>query len=803
MGRHHEATRAVLAAVLGAGALVLGAASGCGREDRVQPPPTAQTGEFLAEPAPPRPVKLDLVADLPDAWVGYGNAAHILDKKLDDQFSQGWYAVQDQGPEKRSIWSRGQRSVIEITVIDPRAQVLELDLEPAPGEGKLPHQSLRLFWNDHELGRFTLDWKRQILRVKLPAEMQRTGLNRLTFSPLYWISPLASRSTFDPRPVAFQLRGVRFAGTGVAGSESTTWLEVSSEGERIEQPANSMIVWHYALPNDPQFHVTLRWDLPPETQGLLWQWVLQDSEGDEKVLAERSPSGLGQESLTLDLSAYAGQMVGLQSVFSSAGNDAGSAGITLEAPSIQGDEASPTRVAAPRQPYNVLVVLFDTLRPDHLEPYGSTSVSTPALKKFAATGFTFEEAHANASWTRPSIASLWTGLHPSGHRLAGRLEVLPESVPYLPEILSEAGYLTLSISNNAYFSSDFGFDRGFSELYPYFSARKKVLHESPSPEEQAERVWQQFLGPSFENPEGQPVFAVLHEIDPHSPYEAPDSFSAPYALDYAGNIDGWQHALKEHLLVLKAVNNYGDWLSPADKEQMRALYKGEVSFVDAYFGALLKHLEQAELRENTLVVFLSDHGEQLFDHGAWGHGSSVYQEELKIPLIFSLPGVIPNSKRSSALVEGVDLLPTLLDLLGLPEADSAAGRSLLPILLGDPAAPAPESPIYSWSNVRVPREDAIYFDSEKLISVRLGRWKLERTTRKRGSLYHSYQLFDLESDPGETVDLWFREPVVGHTLRQSLEKKIRRDATLVTPAPKIEPLKRRVEENLRALGYVE
>lgn len=799
MNREEKADRGLAGSILSAGLLVFLMAAGCDQGD-LGPP---------AAPAPPLPVQLDLVADLPEAWVGYGNADHILDRRLRDQFTQGWYAVQDQGKDKRSVWSRGERSVIEITVLDPRERLLEIEIEPAPGEEKLPHQSIRLFWNNHELGRFKLEWARQTLRIKLPAAMQRFGLNRLTFSPLYWISPLTSRTALDPRPVAFQLYGVRFAGAEKDQAESRLSSELIADGERIEQPVNSMIAWHYLLPSDPRLLVNISWDLPPEEKGLVWRCVIQNSTGEEHVLAERSPSGRGEENLSLDLAPYAGEMVGLEFLLSSTSPGDPSASITLDSPVIEGTQASSASAPVPRKPYNVLVVLFDTLRADHLEPYGSTSVRTPELKHFASTGFTFEQAHANASWTRPSIASLWTGLHPSGHRLAGRLEVLPESIPYLPEILSDDGYLTISVSNNAYFSSDFGFDRGYSKLLPYFKARRKVLKQFPSPEEQAERVWQQFLAPSFDNPEGQPVFALLHEIDPHSPYEAPERFSAPYRRDYSGNVDGWQHSIQEHLLVIRAINDYGDWLSPEDKKQMQSLYKGEVSFVDAYFGALVGHLERAGLRENTLVVFLSDHGEQLFDHGAWGHGSSVYQEELRIPLIFSLPGVIPESKSSNALVQGVDLLPTLLDLLGIPEPAGVAGRSLLPIIFGTETPALSQAPIYAWSNIRLPGADAIYFNSERLTSVRQGRWKLVRTTRKRKSiyntyqLYHTYQLFDLDSDPGEEVDLWFRQPVIGHTLRQSLETKIRRDSSIVAPAPKAKPLGAEVEENLRALGYVE
>jgi hypothetical protein len=132
-----------------------------------------------------------------------------------------------------------------------------------------------------------------------------------------------------------------------------------------------------------------------------------------------------------------------------------------------------------------------------------------------------------------------------------------------------------------------------------------------------------------------------------------------------------------------------------------------------------------------------------------------------------------------------------------------SGQSLLPVILGPAGSPGPEVPIYSWSNISIPKQGAAYFGSEKLVSVRLGRWKLARTTRKRGTPYHTYQLFDLEKDAGEQNDIWFRQTVVGHTLRQLLENKIRQDEGIVDPSPLTEPIDEEVEQNLRALGYIE
>jgi arylsulfatase A-like enzyme len=394
-------------------------------------------------------------------------------------------------------------------------------------------------------------------------------------------------------------------------------------------------------------------------------------------------------------------------------------------------------------------------------------------------------------------------MHPSAHKVLAAKSVLPDGVPYLPVLFSDAGYRTLAVSNNAHFSARYGFGRGFGEMFDYYLERQAVLIDYPSAKAQAEQVWNRFLGPAFQASGEEPVFAVLHEIDPHSPYQAPAPYSNLYDFGYSGNIDGWEKRFSEHLLVFRLINDYGSWVSEEDKDQLRSLYKAEVSFVDEYFGALLEKLDESGRRDSTLIVFLSDHGEQLFEHDLWGHGNSLYQEELQVPLIFSLPGVLPEGGRSRALVQLADVAPTLLDLAGIQKPKGLQGRSLVPDMLGSPGVPAFPPPIFSWSNLTIYADAVNFYRSKKSLSVRLGRWKLLRTSRRKGQVHVEYELYDLENDPGEERDRWAEERVVGHTLRQLIEAKTERDRLLDFPSEPISEMDGGVLESLRELGYVE
>lgn len=764
------------------------------------------------------PVAHDLAADLPFAWSGaQGQGVDVAAPGAQRQLTQGWYRIQRPKKEEASVWSKGRSSVVELSITQPSDRRLELDLAPLQAPDHLPRQTLRLVWNGHDLGVHPLAWERQVLAVDVPASAQRRGLNRLEILPLWWVSPASVHVALSLRPAAFQLFGVRWAGAAGEGvaADATAAAAPRLEDGRMLQAPGSTITWHYVLPEAPRLRGRVHWTGPPDERDVRWTLSWVAATGEERVLASHGAAelgGAGGVDLDLDLGARAGESVALVSSLlgpspAAASEDAEGGRLVWERARLEGTRSVWVADAGGlRGRYNVLFVLFDTLRADHVAPYGSGAVRTPTLARLAETGFTFENAFANASWTRPSVVSLWTGLRPSAHRVVEPTTLVPEAAPYLPALLKQAGYVTLAVSNNAHFSPSFGFGRGYDRIVEYYRDRPRVLEQLPDPAAQADHVWSRYLGPAFESRGDRPVLAVLHEIDPHSPYEAPAPYAELYGFGYRGNIDGWNTGdFNEGLRMLRAVNEYGPWLEQADLRQMRAQYAAEVTFMDDYLARLLGHLETAGLREETLVVFLSDHGEQFYEHGAWGHGTSLYEEELRVPLIFSLPGVLPAGGRSRAHAQLIDVTPTVLDLLGLERPALVQGRSLLPDMLGG-SAELEGGALTTWarSNFTIHGRGTRFASSEEWQSVRHGDWKLLRHTQRRGGhAFHEYELYDLSRDPEEVLDRWGMEPVIGHALRQLLETRIERDAALDLEAGTSEQMDPDVLQNLRELGYVE
>lgn len=748
------------------------------------------------------PVEHELATDLASVWIDHEFVR--LDPTLRNQrrFTRGWHRPR-MVRQVPVIEATGRVSVIELPIVEIAPRRIALDVRPINAPKVLPKQVLRVLFNGHELGRYVLAWEGETLDIEVPEDVQQIGLNRLRFEPLYWTSPAAAGASTDDRPVSFELNELRVSGGASEDSRPAPSMRLHPEG--VAQDPGAIFAWHLQAPDDARLRATLAWRGDPTPDGRL-RVVLKTPGGEPVTIVDTALSALAANAadsvIDLDLSQHAGEFLGIHAAVSSSS----SGQVVWQAAKVTGTRLSRSLDAsALSDRFDVLVLLFDTLRADHLEPYGNDVVETPNLAALAETGFTFGEAGSNASWTRPSTASIWSGLHASAHRVDAVQANVPEGLPWLPEILSRAGWRTVGVSNNANFSAAFGFARGFDVLHEYYGERARIVREALSAEDQAEELWSRFLAPVFDVPDDRPAFALVHEIDPHSPYQAPEPFGSLYDFGYEGNLEGWDvENLGQGMRMISVVNDGGGWLGEADRRSMRAGYMAEVSFVDAYVGALLARLRESGRLDRTLVVMTSDHGEQFFEHGGWGHGRSVYHEEVEVPLIFSLPGVIPAGGRSSAPVQLVDLAPTVLDLLGVEAPPGLQGRSLLPDMLAGPAPDAAPDLLFAQSNrvfegLRGRSRVSVLQDS-----VRLGRFKLVRTTTSQARRpTYDYELYDLERDPDEVLDLWSTRPIEGWTLMQMLQRKLASDAALHFEASSNEGVDPEVLENLRGLGYVE
>jgi arylsulfatase A-like enzyme len=414
------------------------------------------------------------------------------------------------------------------------------------------------------------------------------------------------------------------------------------------------------------------------------------------------------------------------------------------------------RAAAPTEPRpNVLLIVVDTLRADHLGAYGYARPTSPNLDRFADTAVRYERAWSQAPWTTPSVAALLTSRQPLSFGITDVDSTLPEGATLLSERLAAAGYRTGAVVSHRFVSRRWGFAQGF-ESFDDTNARDHDAITSPQITAQALRFLDEHRDERF--------FLWLHYFDPHFAYRE----HADFAFDRAGAYDGpVQPGVRFGDLLRRQAT-----LGPADARELERLYDSEIAFTDEHIGRVLAHLAETGLDANTLVVFTADHGEEFLEHGRLGHTKTLYDEVLRVPLLVRTPGVAPGVV--DAPVALVDVAPTILDALGLPPDAEAAGRVL----------PRPSE--------RVDPERVVLASSErrqrKITAVSEG-FKLIRTGEQ-------VEYYDLTRDPGERSPLADRD--VGPFAR--LDAATRELAVANTPGAAVE-LSEDERERLRLLGY--
>ncbi|MBN2312134.1 MAG: sulfatase [Candidatus Hydrogenedentes bacterium] len=309
---------------------------------------------------------------------------------------------------------------------------------------------------------------------------------------------------------------------------------------------------------------------------------------------------------------------------------------------------------APRPP-NVLVYLIDTLRLDHVGCYGYSRDTSPSLDALARDGVQFTQLVPQSSWTRPSIGSLLTSTYPHVHGAEDRFDVLRTGLPSLAECLAEAGYETHGLMTNPNCLPKWGFGNDFMRFVDVDSTQWREADDALVTEVALDTI---------RTVAGRPWFLYVHTMGPHGPHEAP---SPEYRDKF----------------VRASYDDLGD---RAQYERILDLYDGEIAYTDMQLGRLIERLKAEGEYDNTLIVVLSDHGEQLGEHGHVGHGYSLFEQELRVPLVVKLPGNAHRGEQRHGLIEIVDLAPTILDLAGAPPGPGLSGCSFAELFEADPEA---------------------------------------------------------------------------------------------------------------------
>ena len=321
----------------------------------------------------------------------------------------------------------------------------------------------------------------------------------------------------------------------------------------------------------------------------------------------------------------------------------------------------------PPEPRGIVFVVIDTLRADHVGLYGNERGLTPRLDALGAEGLVFDNTVAVSSWTRPSVASMFTGRYPTVIDVQTKQDILAPQLETVTELLKGHGLRTLAISTNGNAGKAFGFDQGFDEWV--HKLPKHGYDSDQFKKVQGETVTTKALEMLDALPAEEPFFLFLHYIDPHDPYLPRPEFVDASAV--GGRYDGSRTQLQQ-------LDRLGPNLrTPEDVARIRELYAGEVAYGDHWLGELLDGLRERALYDESLVIVTSDHGEGLWDHGMRAHGFDLYEEQLRVPLVVKFPAdrqVAP--RRVTTFASLVDLAPTMLGVFNLPVPESWQGRDL-------------------------------------------------------------------------------------------------------------------------------
>jgi arylsulfatase A-like enzyme len=465
----------------------------------------------------------------------------------------------------------------------------------------------------------------------------------------------------------------------------------------------------------------------------------------------------------------------------------------------------PSPPRAPARPPLILLFSFDTLRADHLSCYGYERPTSPALDALAADGVLFTRAISQAPLTAPSHATMLTSLTPLAHRVNNPNDANPDlfytladAIPTLPGILRDHGYRTVGITGGGVLSSELGFDRGFDDYSTRFFFNFSTYYFQPEPVLDSIRAAVSEAGKNK-----RPLFLFLHHYLCHDPYiQGPPEYMRKFLdrpvpglplgrADLLPNPDPAWGAYDEGSFWRNI-----DFALPGHLEHTVALYDGSIRYADYVFGRVMEILREASCYDPALIIVTSDHGEEFNEHGGKLH-CRLFIEHLHVPLIVKLPGNVSAGTTAAAPVQLLDIMPTILDYLGLPRPALEEGVSLLPVLekRGEVAHPVLESYVLSYR-----RPDS----RETTVTARL---------EKGGYAYSDLAwkgegewLFDVGADPREMNNLAGERPGILADLKTLAGDYVRRRSArgrwFEEVAKPRTGLSDDVKRQLKALGYI-
>lgn len=534
--------------------------------------------------------------------------------------------------------------------------------------------------------------------------------------------------------------------------------------------------------------------------------VAPPSGGKQELLLQRTLTRPHRWELApLELSGYAGRPVRLTFSVSSGKN--GRIGF-WGAPVIRNHDSASKDTGPTR---HVIVWWADTLRRDHLDVYGHKRETAPNIRAMAKQGALFQNCISQATWTKVSTPSMMTSLYPVTHGVRDYTDRVPSSAVTLAETLEQAGFATISFASN-------GFTSMFSNLHQGF----ETLHDASSlPDHQTAKTSREYMDrllPWLTSHRDVPFFVFFHGYDPHDPYEPYSPYNTLWSEADKKKEHEQQVASVRKVIADPLMKYFGmptrDELTKAGVDPAAFIsyeegwYDGSIRGMDAEFGRLMEFLKTNGLDQNTLVVFMGDHGEEFLEHGRMFHGQTVYGELTNVPLIVWKPGSIAANTVVDSTVETIDVMPTILEFCGLKPPAAIQGHSFKE-LLSAPSRSGAEAAI-AWNHPAISEKaethgnDAPPPHDTESYSIVSGDWKLIHN-KLRHADQPEFELYDFKRDPLNATDVASQHPEIVKKLAKELDAwfvqasvlRLKPDSdTAVT-------LNQDELERMRSLGYIQ
>lgn len=687
----------------------------------------------------------------------------------------GWNRNRKQEQNAILVPRQKEKALFRFGCLEKKDTILAFNVRSMLSTQLSPVPVFDVMLNGHKVFSSSLDRRDyQRVRVRARKEFLHIGENILEFHRSFLPDDIPDRHWIALRQFVFG-REASPPQEGQVDEQGPTLVD--TERQTISLDPNTCLSYHLKVPRRAELTFGLSLDAVKKSTLARSKLMvyLETLYGEGYVLYEQSfadRTRIDKTKLPIDLSPYEKLICRISFVFVNESSGAmPSTKLILERPRFLKRAGSPSADIKRSEPdlpesFNILIYLVDCLRPDHLPFFGYEKNTAPRMTEFSRDCVLFENAYAQSSWTRPSVGALFTGLYPFQHQAITLKSGLAADFQTLAELLKNKGFHTIGISSNAGIKEFFNFNQGFD----YFQYHSNLDGGS------AERLNAYAFAKLRENP--FPFFMYIHTMELHRPYEIREEF---YPVE----------TVTPKIVV---VEKRGEERYKVDLNATLSLYDAAIAQNDKAFGDLMEELKKLGIYDKTLVILMSDHGEEFFEHGGFAHGQTLYQEQVKHCFIMKLPHQLNGGRVVKDNVQEIDIFPTLLDFAGESMPAHLSGKSLKGLLL------SPET-------IESPFHDEIFLETGPNLNMKAivdGKWKLIHTGTDWTDDISEYELYALESDPGEKTDLYGRNPIVAHYLRSRLLNWTQAQEKLMNIGKEdIEKtLTQKEIEELRALGYI-